>query len=74
MTCRCGPDSAEALGSGLFGLASIYHPEHVGTPPVPTTSPCSAAGRASARRRWPTSRLRADDVVPLGDDIQSQCT
>jgi hypothetical protein len=67
------PDSAESLGDGLVGLASIDHPEHVET--------LAGAHDIELLGGWPgvrdaalanLARLRADDVVPLGDDAESR--
>ena len=67
------PDSAEALGDGLVGLASIDHPEHVetlaGSHDIELLGGWSGV-RAAALANL--ARLHADDVVPLGDDPQSR--
>jgi len=70
---RARPDSAEALGEGLVGLASIDHPEHVET--LAGSHDIALLGGWSGIREAAMAnlaRLRADDVVPLGDDTQSQ--
>jgi hypothetical protein len=67
------PDAAESLGEGLVGLASIDHPEHVET--------LAGSHDVELLGGWPgireaalgnLARLRADDVVPLGDDAASR--
>ncbi len=67
------PDAAEPLGDGLVGLASIDHPEHVET--------LAGSHDVALLGGWPGIRaaalanlagLRADDVVPLGEDPQSR--
>lgn len=67
------PAAAEPLGAGLVGLAAIDHPEHVET--------LTGATDIELLGGWPgirdaalanLRRLRADDIVPLGEDPDSR--
>ncbi|RLV50508.1 hypothetical protein D9V37_00490 [Nocardioides mangrovicus] len=63
----------EPLGEGLVGLAAIDHPEHVET--LTGGHDIGLLGGWDVVRRTALANLaalRADDVVPLGDDPHSQ--
>jgi len=67
------PDAAEPLGDGLVGMASIDHPEHVET--LAGAHDIELLGGWAGIREAALgnlAKLRADDVVPLGDDPQAR--